>query len=76
MQTISISPSLIPLADKTVSNAAVAAETGLAVIPMCAAVTLILSARSGRILFLMATSAMIGMMEYEICAVPANNVKK
>jgi hypothetical protein len=31
--------------------------------PICAAVTLILNALSGRILFLIATSAMIGIME-------------
>ena len=45
------------------SKAAEAADTGLAVIPICAAVTLMLSARSGRILFLIATSAMIGNIE-------------
>ncbi len=63
MQTFKISPSFIPLADTTVSNAAVAAETGLAVIPMWEAITLILIARSGRILFLMAISAMMGIIE-------------
>src|SRR5688572_16205410 len=73
---IKMSASFIPSGARTVSNAAVAAETGLAVIAMCAAVTLILKARSGRILFLMATSAIIGMMEYEMWAVPANKVKK
>jgi hypothetical protein len=52
--------------------AAAAAETGLAVIAICAAVTLMLMARSGLIRFLIATSAMMGMMEYEIWAVPAN----
>ena len=58
-----MSASLIPAGARTVNKAADAAETGLAVMPMCAAVTLMLNALSGRILFLMATSAIIGSIE-------------
>ncbi len=61
-----ISESPTPEAANTVSNAADAAETGLAVIPMCAAVTLMLSALSGRIFALVDTSAIIGKIEYDI----------
>ena len=53
----------VPAGAKTVNKAADAADTGLAVMPICAAVTLILKALSGRILFFIATSAMIGRME-------------
>jgi hypothetical protein len=63
MHTIRMSESFTPLAERTVNSAAEAAETGLAVMPMCAAVTLMLRARSGLILALIATSAMIGRMQ-------------
>src|SRR6478736_9642596 len=75
MHTINISANCTPDGPSTVSNAAAAAETGLAVIAMCEAVTLMLIARSGLILFLIATSAMMGIIEYEMCAVPANKTK-
>ena len=58
-----IGEATVPSGASTVNNAAVAADTGLAVMAMCAAVTLILKALSGRILFLMATSAIIGIIE-------------
>ena len=66
MATNKMSASLVPVGPNTLSIAAAAAETGLAVIAMCDAVTLMLIARSGLILFFIATSAMMGMMEYEM----------
>ena len=64
-QTISTVPSSIPLAPSRswLISAAVAALTGLQVIPSEAAITLRLSGRSGRILLVCATSEMIGSRE-------------
>ena len=78
IQTISILPKVIPLSPKSSaeSNAAVAADMGLAVMACCEAITEIDSGRSGRTLLSVAISDIIGNSEYAICPVPENRVKK
>ncbi|MNY25100.1 hypothetical protein D3C86_1588580 [compost metagenome] len=63
MATIRISVNSKPFGAIKAVNATVAAEIGLAVMAMWAAITEMLSGRSGLTLFLVATSAIMGSSE-------------
>ena len=76
-QIINISFSSIPFPPSKSAEimAAVAAETGLPVMPNEAAIAATLNGRSGRIFELVAISEIIGSSEYEVWAVPATRQK-